>query len=151
MEKEKNEKIDFSELVISTYVDMRYDEFKINPWKVDYPIAEIVHKMRYETYQKNVPDITISEYCIIDGLIALIKFRDDTIYFDPLYSEPFKKSVKNFIKYMCYISITMRKNIKVSLAYVEETYNKYKKLTFIDKHQTFVIEEFIKDMHYFYK
>jgi hypothetical protein len=149
MEKEKNEKIDFGELVTS--VDMCWDEFKVNPWNVDYPIAEFIHKMRYETYQKIVPDITISEYCIIDGLVALIKFKGDTVYFDSLYSEPFKKSVRNFIKYMCYISNVMQKNIKVSLAYVEETYNRYKKLFFTDKHQTFVIEEFLKDMHYLYK
>lgn len=151
MEKEKNEKIKFSKFVNETYVDIQWHEFKRNPWNLDYPIAEIIHKLRYEEYLKTVPNMSIEEFCIVDGLNALIKYKGDSVYFDIVYSKSFKESVKNFVTYMCNISIIMKERINVSLEYLMEVYYKYKDIFYKEKHSIFVIEEFLKDMHYLYE
>lgn len=151
MEKERREKISFSKLVDETYIDIRWHEFKKNPWNLNYPVAEIIYKLRYDEYRKIVPNMSIEEFCIVDGLNSLIKYKGDSVYFDIVYSNPFKESVKNFVTYMCNIGIIMGERIDISLEYMMEIYNKYKNIFFIEKHSIFVIEEFLKDMHYLYK
>lgn len=151
MEKEKREKISFSKLVAETYIDIRWHKFKKNPWNLNYPVAEIILKLQYDEYRKIVPNMSIEEFCIVYGLNALIKYKGDSVYFDIVYSNPFKESVKNFVTYMCNIGIIMGERIDISLEYMMEIYNKYKNIFFMEKHSIFVIEEFLKDMHYLYK